>query len=50
MTYPTAFGTSTQPVTASLNCLALDGGSDQSYVHAQTVRINAVALNNISSQ
>jgi len=45
-----AFGNSTQPVTASLNCLALDGGSDQSYVHAQTVRINAVALNNISSQ
>jgi len=45
-----AFGNSTQPVTASLNCLALDGGSDQSWVHAQTVRINAVALNNVSSQ
>jgi hypothetical protein len=45
-----AFGNSTQPVTASLNCLALDGGSDQSWVHAQTVRISAVALNNVSSQ
>jgi hypothetical protein len=45
-----AFGNSTQPVTASLDCLAHDGGSDQSWVHAQTVRINAVALNNISSQ
>lgn len=45
-----AFGNSSQPVTASLDCLALDGGSDQSWVHAQTVRINAVALNNVNSQ
>ncbi len=45
-----AFGNSSQPVTASLNCMALDGGADQSWVHAQTVRINAVALNNVSSQ
>lgn len=45
-----ALGTSSQPVTANLNCLALDGGADQSWVHAQTVRINAVALNNISAQ
>jgi len=45
-----AFGNSSQPVTASLNCMALDGGSDRSWVHAQTVWINAVALNDVSSQ
>ena len=27
-----AFGNSSQPVTASLNCMALDGGSDRSWV------------------
>jgi hypothetical protein len=45
-----AFGNSSQAVTANLNCLALDGGTDQSFVYAQTVRINAVALNNVTAQ
>jgi hypothetical protein len=44
-----ALGNSSQPP-RNLNCLALDGGADQSWVDAQTVRINAVALNNISPQ
>jgi hypothetical protein len=44
-----AFGNSSQPVPASLNCMALDGGSDQSWVYAQTVRINAGAPNDVSS-
>jgi len=34
---------------ASLNCTALDGGSDRSWVYAQTVRTNAGAPNDVSS-
>jgi hypothetical protein len=45
-----AFGDSSQPVTANLDCMALDGGSDQSWVNAQTVRLTAVALNDVSPQ
>jgi hypothetical protein len=43
-----ALGDSSQSETANLDCTTLDGGSDQSWVHAQTVRITAVALNDVS--
>jgi hypothetical protein len=39
-----------QPFTASLNCGALTGGIDQSFVFVNSVRISAVAADNIQSQ
>lgn len=41
---------SDQPFTASLNCGAGDGGTDASHVTIQTVRINALAVDNLQSQ
>jgi hypothetical protein len=39
-----------QATTASLDCRALDGGSDQSWVYVDSVRINALAVDNLQSQ
>jgi hypothetical protein len=39
-----------QATTARLDCRALDGGSDQSWVYVDSVRINAVAVDNLQSQ
>jgi hypothetical protein len=38
------------PFTASLNCFSYTGGTDQSWVFANVVRINALAVDNIQSQ
>jgi len=40
---------SSNPINLSLNSFTGDGGSDQSYVSINTVRINATALDNINS-
>ena len=39
-----------QATNASLECRALDSGSDQSRVYVDSVRINALAVNNLQSQ
>lgn len=49
LTLTTAFAVG-QAVTASLNCVTFDGGTDQSYVFVYSIRISAVAVDNISSQ
>jgi hypothetical protein len=37
-------------INLALQCSAEDGGTDQSYVDINTVRINATAVDNINSQ
>jgi hypothetical protein len=49
LSFSTAFSSS-QPITASLDCGTVDGGTDQSYVDVITVRISAIAVDNINSQ
>jgi hypothetical protein len=50
LTINVVFGHIAHPFTASLNCAAKDGGSDQSWVYATTVRINALAVDNVIPQ
>lgn len=50
LTIEAAIGTTSQPFIVSLDCFATDGGSDQSWVHADTVRINALALDQITPE
>jgi hypothetical protein len=38
------------PFTASLDCGAMTGGTDQSYVYVNSVRISALATDNIQIQ
>ena len=49
LTITTAF-TVGQPITFSLNCFTFDGGTDQSYVFVYSLRMNAIAVDNINSQ
>jgi hypothetical protein len=49
-TMEAAIGPTPGPFTASLNCFATDGGTDHSWVFADTVRINALALDQVTPE
>jgi Collagen triple helix repeat (20 copies) len=49
-TMEAAIGPTPGPFTISLNCFATDGGTDQSWVFADTVRINALALDQVTPE
>jgi hypothetical protein len=50
LTIEAAIGPTSGPFTVSLNCFATDGGTDQSWVFADTVRINALALDQVTPE